>query len=128
LASAAPAAPTVFSNIIANEEAQELRTYARIIEQQNRKVAELERHQRLLEAEVAQRTAEGQRLEASLERREREWRAENDGLRAERDRWRDSVQAEQTKNERLLALVNRKDSEIQRMIQRKVCLSCGMCF
>ena len=83
-------------------------------------MAELERHQRLLEAEVAHRTAGGQALEASFERREREWRAENDGLRAERDRWRDSVQAERTKNERLLALVNRKDSEIQRMIQRKV--------
>jgi len=117
---AAASAPTIFSNIIANEEAQELRTYARIIEQQNRRLAELERHQKFLEAEVEQRTAAAQGLEASLERREREWKVENDSLRAERDKWRNSVQAEQTKNERLLALVNRKDMEIQRMIQRKV--------
>ena len=117
-------APLLFERL-ATEEAQELRTYAHIIEQQNRRLAELERQHGELEAKVEQKAKDVVALEQTLERREVDWQAESNALKQERDRWRDSVQSEQVKNERLLDLVYRKDKEIQRMIQRKVCISIG---
>lgn len=111
-------APLLFERLV-TEEAQELRTYAHIIEQQNRRLAELERQHGELEAKVEQKAKDVVALEQTLERREVDWQAESNALKQERDRWRDSVQSEQVKNERLLDLVYRKDKEIQRMIQRK---------
>ena len=110
----------MFSNVMDADDAQQLRTYARIIEQQNRRLAELERQHDFLESELEARTSDLARLESTMERREKEWMAENDRLRTERDKFEEAKKAEVSKNERMLELINKKDAEIRRMIQRKV--------
>lgn len=115
--SAAP--PTLMFERLVSEEVQELKTYARIIESQNRRLAELERVHEDLEARLERQTNQRVELETTLETREKEWAAQCDALKKERDQWKKTVEDERVKNERLLDLVYRKDKEIHRMIQRK---------
>ena len=60
-------------------------------------------------------------LEGTLESREREWASRFEDLEKDRNQWKDTVQAEQAKNSRLIDQVVRKDQDIHRMLQRKVC-------
>mmetsp|Transcript_6338 Transcript_6338/g.12192 ORF Transcript_6338/g.12192 Transcript_6338/m.12192 type:complete len:255 (+) Transcript_6338:1016-1780(+) len=115
----AAAPTTLFSNVMDADEAQQLRTYARIIEQQNRRVAELERQHEFLESELETRTSDLARLESTMEWRESEWKAENDALRTELEKSEENVKTEVSKNEKMLESINKKDIEIRRLIQRK---------
>lgn len=111
--------PTLLFDRLVTEEVQELKAYARIIESQNRRLADLERIHNDLEVRLEMQTQERMDLEATLERHERGWTDKCDALTKDRDQWKRLVQTEQTKNEHLLNLVYRKDKEIHRMIQRK---------
>jgi hypothetical protein len=112
--------PTLFFDRLVSEEVQEFKSYARIIESQSRRLTELESLHHDLEARLEYATVQRFEMEATLERQELEWTRKFTALENECDEWKKLVQTEQTKNERLLDLVYRKDREIQRMIQRKV--------
>jgi len=115
----APQQTTLFQRLV-TEEVQELKAYARIIENQNHRLVELERiHGDLenrLELEARGRTL----LEATLERQERSWTTKYHELEQDRDQWKNVVSQEQAKNARLFDQVVRKDQDIHRMLQRKV--------
>lgn len=110
--------PPLFERLV-SEEVQELKAYARIIESQNRRLADLERIHDDLEARLELQTKERMDLEARLDEREKSWAAKCEALEKERDEWKGFVQTERTKNERLLDQVHRKDKDIHRMLQRK---------
>lgn len=105
---------------LVTEEVQEIKSYVRIIENQSRQLSELERCHGDLEARLELESRGRQQLEATLEAREREWAHKFNELESERDHWKAVVQAEQTKNSRLIDQVVRKDQDIHRMLQRKV--------
>eukprot|EP00566_Odontella_aurita_P017328 CAMPEP_0113556758 /NCGR_PEP_ID=MMETSP0015_2-20120614/17422_1 /TAXON_ID=2838 /ORGANISM="Odontella" /LENGTH=260 /DNA_ID=CAMNT_0000458125 /DNA_START=652 /DNA_END=1434 /DNA_ORIENTATION=+ /assembly_acc=CAM_ASM_000160 len=115
----AAAPPTLLFERLVSEEVQELKAYARIIESQNRRLAELEKVHGDLEVRLERQTNERVELETTLETREKEWASRCNALEKERDQWKKTVEDERVKNERLLDLVYRKDKEIHRMIQRK---------
>jgi len=112
--------PTPLFERLVTEEVQELKAYARIIENQNRRLAELERVHGDLESRLQIEARTRQQLEATLEAREREWAKQLEQLESDRNHWRGLVQAEETKNTRLMEEVMRKEQEIRRMLQRKV--------
>jgi hypothetical protein len=112
--------PTPLFERLVTEEVQELKAYARIIENQNRRLAELEQVHGDLESRLQVESKSRQQLEATLEAREREWAKQLEHLESDRDQWRNLVQAEETKNTRLMEEVMRKEQEIRRMLQRKV--------
>ena len=105
---------------LVTEEVQELKAYARIIESQNRRLAELEKVHGDLEARLEQESTAKLQLEATLEERERQWNVRFAELQKDRDHWKEVVQIEQNKNSRLIEQVVRKDQDIQKMLQRKV--------
>jgi len=115
--SVAPPQP-LFERLIV-EEAQESKTYTRIIESQNRRLTDLERIHMDLERRLEVLSKERNSLEANLEERDMEYKQKLLGLEKERDSWKKVVTSERMKNERLLDQVHRKDKEIHRMIQRK---------
>lgn len=104
---------------LVTEEVQELKAYARIIESQNRRLAELERVHGDLEARLEQESSAKLQLESTLEERERLWNEKFNALLKDRDHWKEVVQIEQNKNSRLIEQVVRKDQDIQKMLQRK---------
>jgi hypothetical protein len=112
--------PTPLFERLVTEEVQELKAYARIIENQNRRLAELERVHGDLENRLESESRGRVQLETTLEEREREWALKFKELEADRDHWKDVVRVEQTKNGRLIDQVVRKDQDIHRMLQRKV--------
>ena len=63
--------PTLLFERLVSEEVQELKGYARIIESQNRRLADLERIHNDLEVRLEMQTQERMDLEATLERHER---------------------------------------------------------
>jgi hypothetical protein len=105
---------------LVTEEVQELKAYARIIENQNRRLAELERVHGDLESRLELESRGSVQLETTLEERERDWALKFKELEGDRDRLREVVKVEQTKNSRLRDQVVRKDQDIHRMLQRKV--------
>ena len=112
--------PTPLFERLVTEEVQELKAYARIIENQNRRLAELERVHGDLEARLEQECNSRMKLEATLEQHELTWTDKYNKLQKERDHWKEVVQLEQTKNSRLIEQVVRKEKDIQKMLQRKV--------
>ena len=112
--------PTPLFERLVTEEVQELKAYARIIENQNRRLAELERVHGDLEARLELESRGKVQLEKTLEEREREWAVKYKELESDRDHWQNVVKIEQTKNARLIDQVVRKDQDIHRMLQRKV--------
>lgn len=114
------AQPTPLFERLVTEEVQELKAYARIIENQNRRLAELERVHGDLESRLELESRGSVQLETTLEERERDWALKFKDLEADRDRLREVVKFEQTKNSRLRDQVVRKDQDIHRMLQRKV--------
>ncbi|CAB9506069.1 GCC2 and GCC3 [Seminavis robusta] len=111
--------PTPLFERLVTEEVQELKAYARIIENQNRRLAELERVHGDLEVRLEQECKARMRLEATLEQHELAWNERYSKLEKERDHWKEVVQLEQTKNSRLIEQVVRKEKDIQKMLQRK---------
>jgi hypothetical protein len=112
--------PTPLFERLVTEEVQEIKSYVRIIENQSRRLSELERFHGDLETRLEVESRGRQYVEATLEAREREWSHRFNELESERDHWKAVVQAEQTKNSRLIDQVVRKDQDIHRMLQRKV--------
>lgn len=111
--------PTLLFERLVSEEVQELKSYARMIESQSRRLAELDRIHNDLENRLERETQERMDLEATLEQHERGWADKCETLTKERDQLKALVQTEKTTNERLVNLVRRKDIEIRKMIQRK---------
>jgi hypothetical protein len=110
---------------LVTEEVQELRAYVRIVENQNRRLMELERVHGDLEVRLEIESKARQQLEATLEAREREWAERLEHVEQDRDNWKALVEAEKIKNSKLIDQVYRKDQDIHRMLQRKVrrCIS-----
>jgi hypothetical protein len=115
----APQPTTLFQRLV-TEEVQELKAYARIIENQNRRLVELERIHGDLESRLELEARGRTQLEATLERRERSWTVKYHDLQKDRDQWKNVVSQEQAKNAKLFDQVVRKDQDIHRMLQRKV--------
>lgn len=118
--------PTPLYERLVTEEVLEIKAYARIIENQNRRLAELERVHGDLEGRLELESRGRVQLEKTLEEREREWAIKYNQLEEDRDHWKEVVKAEQNKNARLIDQVVRKDQDIHRMLQRKV--SAFNCF
>jgi len=116
---AATSQPTTLFQRLVTEEVQELKAYARIIENQNRRLVELERIHGDLENRLELEARGRTQLEATLERRERSWTLKYHKLEKDRDQWKNVVSQEQVKNARLFDQVVRKDQDIHRMLQRK---------
>ena len=112
--------PTPLFERLVTEEVQELRAYVRIVENQNRRLIELERVHGDLEVRLEIESKSRQQLEATLEAREREWAERLEHVERDRDNWKALVEAEKIKNSKLLDQVYRKDQDIHRMLQRKV--------
>lgn len=119
-AAGSKAQPTPLFERLVTEEVQELKAYARIIENQQRRLAELELVHGDLEGRLEVETRMRQLLEATLESREREWMTKFIDLQKDRDQWKEVVTVEQTKNARLRDQLNRKEKDIHQMLQRKV--------
>jgi hypothetical protein len=113
--------PLLFERLV-TEEAAELKTYSRIIESQNRRLADLEVSHDDLERRLEMETQKRILVQQDLDRQNLEWQQKYETLEKDRDLWKHLVNAERAKNERLLDQVMRKDREIHRMIQRKVCM------
>lgn len=114
--------PTPLFQRLVSEEVQELKAYARIIENQNRRLAELERVHGDLEVRLEVQSNRRMELEKTLEDRERTWAGQTGELERDRDSWKDLVNVERAKNGKLMDQVVRKDQDIHRMLQRKVSL------
>jgi hypothetical protein len=114
--------PTPLFQRLVSEEVQELKAYARIIENQNRRLAELERVHGDLEVRLEVQSNRRMELEKTLEDRERTWAGQTEELEQDRDSWKDLVNVERAKNGKLMDQVVRKDQDIHRMLQRKVSL------
>lgn len=113
------APPPLFERL-ATEEAAELKTYSRIIESQNRRLSDLEVSHEDLEQRLERETQKRISLQQDLDRQNLVWQNKYETLEKDRDAWKNMVNAERARNERLLDQVMRKDREIHRMIQRKV--------
>ena len=120
--------PTPLFERLVTEEVQELKTYVKMVESQNRRLAELERVHGDLESRLEIESRAKKHLEMTLEAREREWKDKFEQLHSERDHWKRVVEVEQTKNSRLIDQVVRKDQDIHRMLQRKVSWQAGVFF
>ena len=118
--SAPPQQPTPLFQRLVTEEVQELKAYARIIENQNHRLVELERIHGDLENRLELEARGRAQLETTLERRERSWTTKYHELEKDRDQWKSVVSQEEAKNARLFDQVVRKDQDIHRMLQRKV--------
>ena len=120
--SSASVHPTPLFQRLVSEEVQELKAYAKIIEQQNRRLAELERVHRDLESRLEMQSDGRLELERTLQEREISWAGQISQLEKDRDQWKAIVQMERNKNAKLMDQIARKDQDIHRMLQRKVCL------
>jgi len=110
--------PLYYDRLV-SEEVLELKEYARLVQTQEHQIASLQSIHSDLEARLELQTAERIHLESTLESKEVQWAERCRRLEEERDEWKEMVTKEQTKNERLLGFVHRKEKEIRRMIQRK---------
>jgi len=114
--------PTPLFERLVTEEVQEIKTYIRMIESLNRRLSDMQGVQDDLETRLEKSTQDKLDMENQLEDLNRNWVRKCGDLEGERDAWAKRCDSERGRNERLSDLVNRKDKEIQRMIQRKVSL------
>jgi len=112
--------PTPLFERLVTEEVQELKSCLRMIENQQRRLDELERIHIDLESRLELESRGRSQLETTLEEREREWAAKFQQLEADRDHWKHLKEQEESKTKRLMLQLNRKDQDIHRMLQRKV--------
>ncbi len=113
-----PAQP--FFQRLMTEDVQEIKTFTRLLENQGHKLAELETIHADLEQRLEIESTARQRLEKTLEERERKYEAMIEELETDRDHWKKLVEEETTKNSRLMDQVNKKEQDILQMVQRKV--------
>ena len=122
-ASPVPTAPgqshTPLYERLVTEEVKELKEYVRLIEQQSRRITDLEQIHLDLEKRLEAETTQRQRLEHTLQHRERHWKSMVDRMEGERAKMENNVKEEKIKVERLLDMVNRLQNEIQSMIKNK---------
>mmetsp|Transcript_109723 Transcript_109723/g.215103 ORF Transcript_109723/g.215103 Transcript_109723/m.215103 type:complete len:229 (+) Transcript_109723:41-727(+) len=111
--------PTPLFERLVTEEVQELKSCLRMIDNQQRRLNELERVHGDLETRLEQESRGRAQLETTLEQREREWASKFKELELDRDHWKDIVKQEKAKNAKLIHQVVRKDQDIHRMLQRK---------
>mmetsp|Transcript_49202 Transcript_49202/g.138365 ORF Transcript_49202/g.138365 Transcript_49202/m.138365 type:complete len:225 (+) Transcript_49202:293-967(+) len=111
--------PTPLFERLVTEEVQELKSCLRMIDNQQRRLNELERVHGDLETRLEQESRGRAQLETTLEQREREWASKFKELESDRDHWKDIVKQEKSKNAKLIHQVYRKDQDIQKMLQRK---------
>lgn len=104
---------------IVTEEVKELKEYVRMIEQQSRRISDLEKIHLDLEKRLEVETTQRSRLEYTLQYRERYWKSTTAKLEEEKSKMENSVKEEKIKVERLLDMVNRLQNEIQSMIKNK---------
>lgn len=112
--------PTPLFERLVTEEVQELKTYIRIVETLNRRLVDMQSLQDDLESRLEKSTKEKLDMESRLVDLNNNWLRKCSNLEGERDTWAKRCGEERGRNERLSDLINRKDKEIQRMIQRKV--------
>lgn len=105
---------------LVSEEAQQQKTYSRLVENLNRKIATLELAQKDSEDRLKAESQSKFQLEKKLEERENHYALKFQKLGEERDHLKSSVEAEQATNRKLRDQVKRKDKDIHRMLQRKV--------
>lgn len=115
--SAVPNAP-LFERIV-TEEVQEMKAYARVIETQGRRLSELERIHDDLETRLELQTKQNMELEKRLDEQKQSWSSKCEGLEKDLDSWKNLVQVERTRNDRLREQLIKKDKEIHKMMQRK---------
>jgi len=111
--------PTPLFERLVTEEVQEIKTYIRIVETLNRRLSDMQSVQDDLELRLEQSTKQKLNMERQLEKLNTQWVQKCSHLEDDRDTWTKRCGEERGRNERLSNLVNRKDKEIQRMIQRK---------
>eukprot|EP00428_Durinskia_dybowskii_P068938 CAMPEP_0170395542 /NCGR_PEP_ID=MMETSP0117_2-20130122/21834_1 /TAXON_ID=400756 /ORGANISM="Durinskia baltica, Strain CSIRO CS-38" /LENGTH=226 /DNA_ID=CAMNT_0010651859 /DNA_START=79 /DNA_END=761 /DNA_ORIENTATION=+ len=111
--------PTPLFERLVTEEVQEQNHALRMIDNQQRRLNELERVHGDLETRLEQESRGRAQLETTLEQREREWASKFKELELDRDHWKDIVKQEKAKNAKLIHQVVRKDQDIHRMLQRK---------
>ena len=104
---------------LVTEEVKELKEYVRVIEQQSRRISDLEKIHLDLEKRLEAETTQRQKLEHTLQHRERHWKSMVDKTEEERSKMENNVKEEKIKVERLLDMVNRLQNEIQSMIKNK---------
>ncbi|CAJ1930230.1 unnamed protein product [Cylindrotheca closterium] len=104
---------------LVSEEAQQQKTYSRLVENLHRKIASLELAQKDSEDRLKAESKSKFQLEKKLEERENHWSLKFKKLGEERDELKKSVEAEQATNTKLRDQVKRKDKDIHRMLQRK---------
>lgn len=115
-----PMTPTPLFERLVTEEVQELKASLRMIENLQRRLDELERVHGELEARLELEAQGKSQLESMLEERERDWAAKFQRLETEKDEWKYQLEREKSKTEQLTMLLNRKNQDIHRMLQRKV--------
>jgi hypothetical protein len=98
---------------------QELKSYSRIIQSQNARLAELERVNDDLERRLEIQAKQKMTLESELTAMERQWSMRYSELETERDAWKGAVEAERRRSTGLRDQISRKDRELHRMLQRK---------
>jgi hypothetical protein len=112
-------APTLFFDSLVNEEVQEMNEYSRIIQTQDREIAELKNTNNEMESRLEYQARERLELEGTLEDKEDVWAEKCRQLEQVRDENMKALQAEKTTNRKLWDLVYAKEKEIQRAYQRK---------
>lgn len=112
--------PTPLFERFYTEEVQEIKAYMRMIETKNKRIEDMERTQRDLEARLEAEVQGRRDLEGTLEAREREWKNRHGELIQERDHYMNEVEKEKRNNKLLANTVKRTEQDIHRMLQRKV--------
>eukprot|EP00550_Attheya_septentrionalis_P011650 CAMPEP_0198306710 /NCGR_PEP_ID=MMETSP1449-20131203/58553_1 /TAXON_ID=420275 /ORGANISM="Attheya septentrionalis, Strain CCMP2084" /LENGTH=545 /DNA_ID=CAMNT_0044009267 /DNA_START=195 /DNA_END=1832 /DNA_ORIENTATION=+ len=106
--------PTPLFDRLLSEEVQEMKLYAKIIKDQNQRLAELEDIHHNLEARLEMQTRERMELEEKLSENERKWEMRCAELEKERDDALKNVEMEKSANKGLLEHVSRTNKEMQR--------------
>lgn len=110
--------PPLFERLV-SDDVQELKSYSRIIQSQNARLAELERVNDDLERRLEIQAKQKMTLESELTAMERQWSVRYSELETERDAWKGAVEAERRRSAGLRDQISRKDRELHRMLQRK---------
>ena len=110
--------PPLFERLV-SDDVQELKSYSRIIQSQNARLAELERVNDDLERRLEIQAKQKMTLESELTAMERQWSMRYSELETERDAWKGAVEAERRRSSGLRDQISRKDRELHRMLQRK---------
>lgn len=110
--------PPLFERLV-TEEAHDRERYIKRIDFLEQRLIQMQSVQDDLEHRLEQFTKEKLFMEKEWEELNSKWIKQCNGLEGERNTWIKLCSDERGKNERLSNMMNRKDKEIQRMIQKK---------